>query len=109
AFDNGMLAGLGGSGIDVEIELLDGADVDQTIAGIISRATAVVRAPRRFLKFVVLTVNLPADQLLNVAESSRVLFINPAAPFRTHDERSAQIVAGNLTGEGVKHAARFCH
>ncbi|MFL6274261.1 MAG: S8 family serine peptidase [Blastocatellia bacterium] len=105
AFSDAVLAAPGDLGINVEIELLDGADVDQTIAGIISRATAVVRAPRRFLKFVVLTVNLPTVQLLDIAESSSVLFINPAAPFRTHDERSAQIIAGNLTGDGAQPAA----
>ncbi|HJQ24467.1 MAG TPA: S8 family serine peptidase [Blastocatellia bacterium] len=105
AFSEERLAAHDPARLDVEIELLDGADVEQTINGIISRATAVVREPRRFLKYVVLTVNLPADQLLDVAESSDVLFISPARPFKTHDERSAQIIAANLTADGTQPAA----
>src|SRR2546423_189575 len=100
-----MLAAHPSANIDVEMELLDGAAVEQTIAGIASRTTTVIAAPRRFLKFVVLTVNLPADQLLDIAESSDVLFISAARPFKTHDERSAQIIAANLTADGTQPAA----
>ena len=105
AFSDAMLASHDPTNIDVEIELFDGAGVEQTIADVTARATAVVRAPRRFLKFVVLTVNLSADQLLGVGELSDVLFISPARAFRTHDERSAQIIAANLTADGTQPAS----
>jgi len=104
AFSDAMLATGSSVNLDVEIELLDGPGVEQTIAQIVARSTGIIRAPRRFLKFVVLTVNLAANQLLAVGESSDVLFINPARPITTKDERSAQIIAANLTADGTQPA-----
>jgi Subtilase family len=91
--------------VDAEIELLDGPDVEQTIADITAGANRVIRKPRRFLNFVVLTVNIGTDRLLDIGQSSDVLFISAARPFRTHDERSAQIIAANLTADGTRPAA----
>jgi Subtilase family len=102
AFSDEILAARNSANVEVEIELLDGASVEQSIAQIVARSAGVIRGPRRFHQFVVLTVSLPAGQLLDVAESSDVLFINPARPFTTHDERSAQIVAANLTADGTQ-------
>lgn len=105
AFSDELLTARSSANLDVEIELLDGADVEQTIAQIVARSAGLIRAPRRFLKFVVLSVRLAADQLLDIGESSAVLFINPARPFTTKDERSAQIIAANLTADGTQPAA----
>jgi hypothetical protein len=105
AFSDETLAARNSASVDVEIELLDGADVEQSIAQIVARSANVIRAPRRFLKFVVLTVNISASQLLDIGESNDVLFINPARPLTTHDERSAQIIAANLTADGTQPAA----
>ncbi|MEN3336138.1 MAG: large repetitive protein [Blastocatellia bacterium] len=103
-FSNEMLAGRINAGVDVEIELLDGLGIEQSIAQIVARSARVIREPRRFLKFVVLTVNMAADQLLDISESSDVLCVNPARPFIAKDERSAQIIAANLTADGTQPA-----
>src|SRR5436853_3457248 len=105
AFSDEMITSRNSASLDVEIELLDGDDVEQSIAQIVNRSAGVIHAPRRFLKFVVLTVNIAASQLLDIGESSDVLFINPARPFITKDERSAQIIAANLTADGPQPAA----
>jgi hypothetical protein len=105
AFSDEMLAAPNSANVDVEIELLDGADVEQSIAQIVARSAGVIRAPRRFLKFVVLTVNISASRLLDISESSDILFINPARPFTAKDERSAQIIAANLTADGTQPVA----
>jgi Subtilase family len=104
AFSDEWLAAPSRANLDVEIELLDGAEVQQTIAQIVARSAGLIRAPRRFLKFVVFSVSLAADQLLDIGESSDVLFINPARPFTTKDERSAQIIAANLTADDTQPA-----
>src|SRR6185369_14683451 len=68
AFSDEQLAAPSRANLDVEIELLDGPDVEQSIAQIIARSAGLIRAPRRFLKFVVLSVSLAADQLLEISE-----------------------------------------
>ncbi|MFL6212948.1 MAG: S8 family serine peptidase [Blastocatellia bacterium] len=103
-FSDEMLTDSSRTSVDVEIELIEDPAVEQTITQIVARASGVIRAPRRFLKFVVLTVNLPVNQLLDVSESSHVLFINRARPFTTQDERGAQIIAANLTADGTQPA-----
>lgn len=105
AFGDQMLAAQSRADLDVEIELLDGPDVEQTVAEIVARSSRVIQAPRRFSRFVVLAVSLTAGQLLDTAASSDVLFINPSRPFATADERSAQIIAANLTTDGTQPAA----
>ena len=85
---------------DVEIELFDSPETADTIDRINAFASSVNREPRRFLKFVVLSVTLPVERLTGVADLDEVLFIAPAPRFETQDERSAQIVAGNLSQDG---------
>jgi hypothetical protein len=105
AFSDERLAARDAARLDVEIELLDGPEVEQTVARIVAKSAGLIRAPRRFLKFVVLTVSLAADQLLETGESSDVLFIGSARPFAAKDERSAQIIAANLTADGTQPSA----
>jgi subtilisin family serine protease len=104
-FSDAMLESASSTSVDVEIELIDDAAVESTIAEIVARAGNVIRAPRRFLKFVVLTVNLPINQLLAVSQSSHVLAVNRAPAFTTLDERGAQIIAANVTADGTQPAA----
>jgi subtilisin family serine protease len=103
-FSDEMLADSSRASVDAEIELIDDADVEPTIAQIVARSGGVIRAPRRFLKYVVLTVNLPINQLLDISASDRVLSVNHARPFTTQDERSAQIIAANLTADATQPA-----
>lgn len=93
-----------GPDASVEVELIDSPDADASIELINQLALRVNRAPRRFGKFVVLSVTLAAERLLQVAELDDVLFIGPAFTLRPNDERSAQIVAGNLNPEGTQPA-----
>ncbi|HEX8089416.1 MAG TPA: hypothetical protein VF762_11215, partial [Blastocatellia bacterium] len=99
--DDMLAAGVDAS-TDVEIELLDSPETDDTIERIYASALRVNREPRRFLNFVVLSVTLPIGRLSGVADLDEVLFIAPARPFETQDERSAQIVAGNLSEDGAQ-------
>ncbi len=80
----------------VEIELLDTPDNSAAIEYINRIATTVNQPPRRFLKFVVVCVTLPIERLASVADFDEVLFINPDPALSLQDERSLQIVAGNL-------------
>jgi hypothetical protein len=104
AYTDDLLAASVNAGADVEIELFDSPETADTIARINGFALSVNREPRRFLNFVVLSVTLPVDQLLAVADLDEVLFITPAARFEAEDERSAQIVAGNLSQDGTQPA-----
>lgn len=88
--------------VDVEIELIDSTQAASTIERIRRVSENFTREPRRFLNFVVLSVALPADRLIEVAEFEDVLFIAPSSDFRLHDERSAQIVAANLAPNGLE-------
>jgi hypothetical protein len=55
------------------------------------------RMPRRFLHYLVLTLEVPAAALESIAALDEVLFISPARNMKLHDERSLQIIAGNLS------------
>jgi hypothetical protein len=101
-YTDDLLAAGTGASADVEIELLDSAEAAATIESIKALSSRVNREPRRFLNFVVLSVTLPVDQLLSVANHADVLFISPALGIETHDERAAQIVAGDLSQDGTQ-------
>ena len=88
--------------VDVEIELIDSPDSASAVEFISRSASAVNREPRRFLKFLIVAVTLRAEQLLDIAGLDQVLFVGPAPNFAPQDERSAQIVAGNVTGDGTQ-------
>ncbi|MGA9770828.1 MAG: S8 family serine peptidase [Blastocatellia bacterium] len=102
AYTDEMIAARAGANIDVEIELFDSVDAKTSIERINSLASGVNREPRRFLKFVVLSLTIPAEELINIASLGDVLFVGPVFPFATEDERSAQIIAANLTPDGTQ-------
>jgi len=96
AFGDELLAGRGSEFATVEIEVADSAEASRTVAEINGLAININHAPRRFLNSLVLSVTLPVNQLTAAASFDDVLFIGPAAEPKPSDERSAQIVAGNL-------------
>ena len=100
-FDDGLLQAAN-QVANVDIELLDLPENDETIEYITSHSLAVNHAPRHFLKFVVLSVTLPIEQLLPVAGFDDVLFVGPSFVAQLHDERGAQIAASNLTSNGIE-------
>lgn len=102
AYSDEMLTARVGASVDVEIELLDSPDSNASIARLNSLASNVNREPRRFLKYVVLSLTVPAEELMNIASLEDVLFVGPAFRFATEDERSAQILAANLTPDGTQ-------
>lgn len=102
AYTDEMLAARAGVKVDVEIELLDSPDANASIARINSLASSVNLEPRRFLNYVVLSLTVPAEELINIAGSEDVLFVGPSFRFATEDERSAQILAANLTPDGTQ-------
>jgi hypothetical protein len=99
-------AGAGpGPMLSVEIELLDVPEAASAIGSIYAASSSLDLGERRFRGFVVLSVSLPADRLADVAGLEEVLSIQSRAGFSLHDERSAQIVAGNLTADGKEPIA----
>lgn len=98
-FDDALLASLETPTVAAEVELADSSDASSTIAYIRRLASRVDREPRDFLNFVVLSISLRVENLLEVAALDDVLFIGPAAEPKLLDERSAQVVAGNLSGD----------
>lgn len=97
-----MLTGASRDGVDVEIELINSTDSAKTIEMITRMASRVNSEPRKFLNFVVLSVTLGVNRLLDVSDLDEVLYIGPAPKPKLHDERSAQIVAGNLSAGGTQ-------
>ncbi len=116
---DGYLSGDAGASVAVEIELLA---CEETRAAIeyIKFVTAkknplpTVQTPddkspdnqspddqsqRRFLNYIVLSVEAPVKELTNIAALDEVLFINQLLSVKLHDERSLQIIAGNLTAD----------
>jgi hypothetical protein len=102
SFTDEMIAGASQKSVDVEIELIDSSDSRSAVDFIDRAASAVNCEPRRFRNFVVLSVTLRFGQLLEMAGLDQVLFAGPAPQFQLQDERGAQIVAGNLTGDGTQ-------
>ncbi len=101
AFTDEMLGGIGIS-VDAEIELIDSADSEAAIETINRLVSSVNREPRRLLNYVVLSVTVRAERLLEIAGLDQVLFAGPASEMRLQDERGAQIVAGNLNADGTQ-------
>jgi len=97
--DDELLSNRASASVAVEIELIDSVEAADSIARVNELATNVNHEPRRFLNFVVLSITLPIERLLSAAGIDDVLFIGPAAEPRPLDERSVQIVAGNLAAD----------
>ena len=88
--------------VDVEIELIDSPDTERAIDVINRTASRIHSEPRKFLTFVVLSVTIGVNRLLDISDLEEVLYIGPAFNPKLHDERSAQIVAGNLSSDGTQ-------
>ncbi|HKA17172.1 MAG TPA: S8 family serine peptidase [Blastocatellia bacterium] len=101
AFSDDLLLSTGKS-VDVEVELIDTPDSAALIETITAWSSNINREPRRFLNFVVLSVTVDVGRLIEIADHDQVLFAGPAPEMRLHDERGAQIIAGNLTADGTK-------
>ncbi|HJZ67861.1 MAG TPA: S8 family serine peptidase, partial [Blastocatellia bacterium] len=102
AFSDEVLAGANPANLDVEIELIDSPESAAAIDAISRAASGVEQNFRKFLNFVVLSVTLPSSRLTEIAALEEVLFIGPAPKWSLHDERGAQIVAGNLIADGTQ-------
>ena len=100
-FTDEMLAA-NGINLEVEIELIDSLDSEPAIEAINRLASSVNREPRRFLNFVVLSVTVRVERLLEIAGLDQVLFAGPGSEMKLQDERGAQIIAGNLNAEGTQ-------
>lgn len=101
-FSDEMLTARDARNVEIEIELFDSPEAAESIDRIKAIAANITREPRRFLHFVVLSVTVPSARLLEIADFDDTLFINPARTFVTQDERSAQIIAANLTPDGAQ-------
>ena len=97
-----MLTGASREAVDVEIELINSTESAKTIDVITRTASRINSEPRKFLNFVVLSVTLGVNRLLDISDLDEVLYIGPAPKPKLHDERSAQIVAGNLSADGTQ-------
>jgi subtilisin family serine protease len=102
-FDDALLATSESISVDVDIELLNRAETAQTIEQI-GWLAKINRGPRSFLEFVVISATVPSNRLLAIASFDEVLFISEAGQPQPADERSAQIVAGNLTADRIRPA-----
>ena len=91
-----------GNNVETEIELIDGADSQWAIETINRLVSSINREPRRFLNYVVLSVTVRAERLLEIAGLDQVIFAGPASRMSLQDERGAQIVAGNLNADGTQ-------
>ena len=97
-----MISAASGQDFEVEIELINSADSAKAIEMITGMALRINSEPRKFLQFVVLSVTLGANRLLDVCNLDEVLYLGRASKPQLHDERGAQIVAGNLTADGTQ-------
>jgi len=91
-----------GVSVNVEIELVNSSDSQAAVELINRYALDQNHEPRAFLNFLVMSVTLPATRLLEIASQDEVLFAGPTSEMRLADERSAQIVAGNLNLDGTQ-------
>lgn len=101
SFTDQMLAA-SGNVVNAEIELVDSPDPETVIETINNLASSVNRKPRRFLNYVVISVTVRVERLMEIARLDEVLFAGPALEMALHDERGAQIIAGNLNGDATQ-------
>ena len=102
AFSDAVLRSASGAAVEVEIELWNGPDLSSAL----ERINAVVGpqniSRRSFGRFTVVTAFVPINEILGIAALEQVIFIAPHHQPEPLDERSAQIVAGNLTADKTR-------
>jgi hypothetical protein len=90
----------GNAYVAVDIELCDvpeaTSDIDYLKTIALQVDSTGPPTPRKFLNYAVLSIAVPAREVLNIAALETVVFITPANKFKLHDERSVQIIAANL-------------
>jgi hypothetical protein len=92
------------SPVEVDVELVDSAESREVIERINEMGGGAIPGQRRFLNYIVVSARLPANRLAEVAAFDEVMFIAQSPVARLHDERSAQIAAGNLAPDGLQPA-----
>jgi hypothetical protein len=99
--------------VAVDIELLDCQEASSAIDYILSVAQypqpvqadrihhqdAQAPSAKRFLNFLVLSVDVPVRELPEIAAREEVLFVSQSYAMKLQDERSMQIIAGNLSAD----------
>lgn len=84
------------------IQLLDDADANSTTLTLIeSLKLAPVQREFQVLQYRNLIVRLPAGRLAEIAAQPDVVSIQPYTEPEKHDERQAQIIAGNVVGTSL--------
>lgn len=87
--------------VTVDVQVVDMPQTQATLAAIQAAARERVRGPYPVLSYQNLTVTLPAERLSWLAALPGVVNVAPRRTFELLDERQAQIIAGNLTPDGV--------
>jgi hypothetical protein len=103
------LSGDAEANIPIEIELFDCPEAEAAIEYIkfvsakanpsIIAQSSDEKMQKRFLHYIVLSLDVPVKEIENIAALDEVLFISPVRPMKLHDERSLQIIAGNLNAD----------
>jgi hypothetical protein len=101
----GSLHAMAGSGSsDVAVQVVRHSGSKQTVDEILARSEALLRDPYALQGTVVLTIRVPAAMLAALAARPDVLNVEPWQPPNLLDERQGQILAGNLTPDGIQPA-----
>ena len=85
---------------DVTVQIYDSPDVGTTLERLVAMSGAVYQSPSTVLNFVDVSLQLPTDQLAEIAGWRDVFNVEPYVPPHLSDEVQSQIVAGNVTTSG---------
>ncbi|MEW6127125.1 MAG: S8 family serine peptidase [Acidobacteriota bacterium] len=82
----------------VTIELIAAPEAQDDLEYIqaIAKNVDALTTPQKFLHYQIISAIVPAGELVKIAALDEVVFVEPAASFTLHDERSLQIIAANL-------------
>lgn len=107
-----QLIGDTGATATIDIELLDCPEAEaaiETIQSIAVKANSSAltrpsdnKTQKRFLHYIVLSLDVPVAEIEGIAALDEVLFISPAQKMKLQDERSMQILAGNLSADKTR-------
>lgn len=109
-----QLTGNTGATATIDIELLDCPEAQAAIeyiklAAAKANASALIKladdkTQKRFLHYIVLSLDVPVTEIEGIAALDEVLFIGPTQQMKLQDERSMQILAGNLSEDKTRPA-----
>ena len=83
--------------VDVTVQLLSGKGTEQSLAALQNMGGALRRNVSHVLRFTNISLQLPAGQLVTVANWPDVFNVEPWVAPRKLDEVQGQILAGNIT------------